>query len=342
MDEAWNRWDGLPDGRPEQASDDGGQRLNRRSGSFREPPGTASSRNRAAAAPRDGRRPGRGVPEPLDQRLDRWVSRGRELVDGVAGARPGSRMAGPEGAGLGHRGLGAGGLNPARLGRWVEERFDWLLEDDADDDWREPWQEPARGTGRPAGPAATGSPEARRPERPSDPWAAPPPGSPSPRRSDDPQPRPSVASVASVASARRSLEAVSRRPSRIGTPGSSPTPPSGDTSLRPVAGPPPPSGRGVSLRPLVGPAPEPTAERYPAAARPAVAAPQRKPPVATPAESSAAAPDGPEAWPDDDSFTLQRWQRTPPSPGPAPTAPDPLVAPAAAPGRPLPRSTRRR
>ncbi|MEY4806376.1 MAG: hypothetical protein RLZZ206_765, partial [Cyanobacteriota bacterium] len=110
MDEAWNRWDGLPDGRPEQASDDGGQRLNRRSGSFREPPGIASSRNRAAAAPRDGRRPGRDGPEPLDQRLDRWVSRGRELVDGVAGARPGSRTPGPETAGLGHRGLGAGGL----------------------------------------------------------------------------------------------------------------------------------------------------------------------------------------------------------------------------------------
>ena len=92
MDEAWNRWDGLPDGRPEQASDDGAQRLNRRSGSFREPPGIASSRNRAAAAPRDGRRPGRDGPEPLEQRLDRWVSRGRELVDGVAGARPGWAM----------------------------------------------------------------------------------------------------------------------------------------------------------------------------------------------------------------------------------------------------------
>ena len=297
MDEAWNRWDGVPDGRPEQASDDDALRLNRRTGSFREPPGFASSRNRAAAAPRDGRRPGRDGPEPLDQRLDRWVSRGRELVDGVAGARPGSRTPGPEAAGLGHRGLGAGGLNPARLGRWVEERFDWLLEDDADDDWREPWQEPARGGGRrPAGPAAAGSPEARRPERPSDPWAAPPSGSPSPRRSD-PQPRPSETSVASE---RRSLEAVSRRPSRIGPPGSAPPPPSRGTGFRPGD------------------------------------------PAADASGSAGAAPDGPEAWPDDASFTLQRWQRTPPSPGPAPLEADPPAARATASGRPLPRSSRRR
>jgi|688.fasta_scaffold05099_15 hypothetical protein len=312
MDEAWNRWDGLPDGRPEQASDDGAPRLNRRSGSFREPPGIASSRNRAAASPRDGRRPGRDGPEPLEQRLDRWVSRGRELVDGVAGARPGSRTPGPEAAGLGHRGLGAGGLNPARLGRWVEERFDWLLEDDADDDWREPWQEPARGSGR----RPTGSPEARRPERPSDSWAAPPAGSPSPRRSD-PQPRPWEASVASE---RRSLEAVSRRPSRIGPPGSAP----------------PSLGR-ASLRTDPATLAAPTAQGSAAIGDPAAAT----------SGGAGAAPDGSEAWPDDATFTLQRWQRTPPSPGPAslgpaPLAADPPAARAAAPGRPLPRSSRRR
>ncbi|GDX76982.1 hypothetical protein LBMAG41_20580 [Cyanobium sp.] len=308
MDEAWNRWDGVPDGRPEQASDDGALRLNRRSGSFREPPGIASSRNRAAAAPRDGRRPGRDGPEPLDQRLDRWVSRGRELVDGVAGARPGSRTPGPEAAGLGHRGLGAGGLNPARLGRWVEERFDWLLEDDADDDWREPWQEPARGSGR----RPTGAPEARRPERPSDSWAAPPSGSPSPRRSD-PQPRPWEASVASE---RRSLEAVSRRPSRTAPPGSAP----------------PPSLGRANLRTDPGTLSAPTAQGSAAIGDPA----------ANTSGGAGAAPDGSEAWPDDATFTLQRWQRTPPSPGPAPLAADPPAARAAAPGRPLPRSSRRR
>jgi len=327
MDEAWNRWDGLPDGRPEQASDDAAQRLNRRSGSFRESPGIASSRNRATAAPRDGRRPGRDGPEPLEQRLDRWVSRGRELVDGVAGARPGSRTPGPEGAGLGHRGLGAGGLNPAGLGRWVEERFDWLLEDDAEDDWREPWQEPARGGGRrTAGPAAAGSPEARRPESPSDPWAAPPLGSPSPRRSD-PQPRPSKASVASE---RRSLEAVSRRPSRSGPPGFAPPPPSGGNGFRPTAGPSPPSLGGASLRSVSGSLSRSTAMGSAAVGDPAADS------------SGSAGADGPEAWPDDATFTLQRWQRTPPAPGPVPLAAELPAARAAAPGRPLPRSTRRR
>jgi hypothetical protein len=81
----------------------------------------------------DLRRSGRD-PEPLDQRLDRWVSAGRQFVDGVAGSRPGSRppARGPEG-----RGGGRGGFDG--LGRWVEERLDWLLEDG--DDWREPWQE---------------------------------------------------------------------------------------------------------------------------------------------------------------------------------------------------------
>jgi len=156
--------------------------------------------------------------EPIDQRLDRWVSRGRELVDGVAGARPGSRLPGAEAAGLGLRGLGAGGLNPARLGRWVEERFDWLLEDDGDDDWREPWQQPTQvGGRRAAAPDAGGSPEVRRPERLSDPWTAPSPVSPSPRRSD-PEPR------RSGASERRSLEAISRRPSQIGKAESLPQP----------------------------------------------------------------------------------------------------------------------
>jgi hypothetical protein len=70
----------------------------------------------------------------LDDRLGTWVSRGRELVDGVSGARPGSR-APNRGA---ERGPGErAGLEG--LGRWVEGRLDWLLDDR--EDWREPWQE---------------------------------------------------------------------------------------------------------------------------------------------------------------------------------------------------------
>ena len=60
--------------------------------------------------------------------LDRLVSAGRQLVDGVSGARPGSRN--------GNRGEGR---RLAGLGRWVENKLDWILEDE--DDWREPWQE---------------------------------------------------------------------------------------------------------------------------------------------------------------------------------------------------------
>jgi hypothetical protein len=66
----------------------------------------------------------------LDERLEQWVSRGREFVDGVSGTRPGSR------ANL----RGAGRSSTRRrdgLGRWVEGKLDWLLDDR--DDWREPW-----------------------------------------------------------------------------------------------------------------------------------------------------------------------------------------------------------
>ena len=60
--------------------------------------------------------------------LDRLVSAGRQLVDGVSGARPGARS---RNRGEGRRLDG--------LGRWVENKLDWILEDE--EDWREPWQE---------------------------------------------------------------------------------------------------------------------------------------------------------------------------------------------------------
>ena len=98
-----------------------------------------------------GRRPAprRGGPDRLEQGIDRLMSAGRQLVDGVSGARPGSR---PPARG---EGRSAGSLPRLEgLGRWVENKLDWILEDE--DDWREPWQEP-----RPAG-----RPEARSEARP--------------------------------------------------------------------------------------------------------------------------------------------------------------------------------
>lgn len=71
----------------------------------------------------------RGEPR-FEQRLDQWVSAGRQLVDGVSGARPGSRP-----------GARANGLKLDHLGRWVEDKLDWLLEDD--DGWRESWEQQA-------------------------------------------------------------------------------------------------------------------------------------------------------------------------------------------------------
>ncbi|MEB3157285.1 MAG: hypothetical protein VKO26_07620 [Cyanobacteriota bacterium] len=85
---------------------------------------------------------------PLGDRLEQWVSRGRELVDGVAGTRPGSR---PD-----PRGSGRGGLRRGDgLGRWVEGKLDWLLDDR--EDWREPWE-----TDRAAAPSTSGDPAPRR------------------------------------------------------------------------------------------------------------------------------------------------------------------------------------
>lgn len=102
----------------------------------------------------DSRRPRRGDsrPEPrLEQRLDQWMSAGRQLVDGVAGTRPGSRGDGRPG----------GALRLNQVGRWVETKLDWLLEDD--EAWRESWEEPDRARRQPEASRLTDS----RPVQPS-------------------------------------------------------------------------------------------------------------------------------------------------------------------------------
>jgi hypothetical protein len=129
---------------------------------------------------RDTRGDPRVARRGLEERLEGWVSRGRELVDGVSGTRPGTR---PPGRGAEREGSGGRGRLDG-VGRWVEGTLDWLLDDR--EDWREPWQEeerpaPRRGEPAPAPPLRSRAPlEAisRRglpsPERrPSPPWSPP-------------------------------------------------------------------------------------------------------------------------------------------------------------------------
>lgn len=122
-----------------------------------------SRRRELRASPPAGERRLTREGDPLDQRLDRWMEAGRQLVEGVSGNRPGSRPGArrAEGRPMGRRGFDG-------LGRWVEERLDWLIDDDGDD-WREPWQEnESRPRPQPSVTAAT-DPVAgggRRPRRP--------------------------------------------------------------------------------------------------------------------------------------------------------------------------------
>ncbi len=247
---------------------DGSRRLDSR------PPLSAAERRAA----RDG--------EPLEQRLDRWMSTGRQLVEGVSGGRPGGRPGNrrPEGR-AGSRGSFDG------LGRWVEDRLDWLLDDS--DDWQEPWQENGR------------------------------------RRSETPA-------------------AVERRPMPASEPlGREPLARSARQAARAEAG---ALQRGSRPDPLTDERPrrrlEAVSRRGGAGRAATTAAPE------LPARAAAASPQAAEAeaWPDDSSFSVPRWQR----PAAPLRRPDPLQteldqrdpmrgnSSEPAPARPLPRSSRRR
>ena len=65
--------------------------------------------------------------EPLDRRMDKWIQTGKQVVDGVAGNRPGQRRSGWQDQ--------TNGPNFEKVGRWMEEKIDWFFEDD--DDWLE-------------------------------------------------------------------------------------------------------------------------------------------------------------------------------------------------------------
>ena len=79
---------------------------------------------------------------PLDRRMDKWIQTGKQVVDGVAGNRPGQRRGGWQDKET--------SANFDKVGRWMEEKIDWFFEDD--DDWLdnedlddEPFQESAGG-----------------------------------------------------------------------------------------------------------------------------------------------------------------------------------------------------
>ena len=62
---------------------------------------------------------------PLDRRMDQWIQTGKQVVDGVAGNRPGQRRGGWQDKDT--------SANFEKVGRWMEEKIDWFFEDD--DDW---------------------------------------------------------------------------------------------------------------------------------------------------------------------------------------------------------------
>ena len=65
--------------------------------------------------------------EPLDRRVDKWIQTGKQVVDGVAGNRPGQRSVGWQDKET--------SANLEKVGRWVEEKIDWFFDDD--EDWLE-------------------------------------------------------------------------------------------------------------------------------------------------------------------------------------------------------------
>tara|TARA_B100000579_G_scaffold423397_1_gene426514 strand:- start:151 stop:681 length:531 start_codon:yes stop_codon:yes gene_type:complete len=95
--------------------------------------------------------------EPLDRRMDKWIRTGKQVVDGVAGNRPGQKR--------GWRQDKSTSPNFEKVGRWMEDKIDWFFEDDEDwldnedlDDY--PLQESIGNTKRPLGAISLRAPKA--------------------------------------------------------------------------------------------------------------------------------------------------------------------------------------
>ncbi len=68
--------------------------------------------------------------DSFESKMDKFIQTGRQLVDGVAGNRPGKRKFDTVGK--------RSSSNLKNVGRWVEEKLDWFFEEE--DDWLEPWE----------------------------------------------------------------------------------------------------------------------------------------------------------------------------------------------------------
>ena len=98
---------------------------------------------------------------PLDRRMDNWIATGKQLVDGVAGNRPGQKR--------GRWQNKTTAQNFEKVGRWMEEKIDWFFEDD--DDWLgnedfddDSLQESISNTKRPLGAISLRAPKALPPQ----------------------------------------------------------------------------------------------------------------------------------------------------------------------------------
>ncbi len=97
---------------------------------------------------------------PLDRRMDKWIKTGKQVVDGVAGNRPGQKR--------GRWQNKTAAPNFEKVGRWMEEKIDWFFEDDEDwldneyldDDPSPPLQESISNTKRPLGAISLRAPKA--------------------------------------------------------------------------------------------------------------------------------------------------------------------------------------
>ena len=95
--------------------------------------------------------------EPLDRRMDKLIQTGKQVVDGVAGNRPGKRRSVWQDRSTGPK--------FEKVGRWMEEKIDWFFEDDGD--WldneeldNEPFKENLINTKRPLGAISLRAPKA--------------------------------------------------------------------------------------------------------------------------------------------------------------------------------------